>query len=412
MLHDVTLPQAKNVQGQVHLSWYKSTTRFSEQAGGPQSDSPWKFRIYRQTETGFVRGEDYDEYFMNLPLTNGQLVFEGELTPSNGRKFLFIDQPPAFATTYTYYIQTGDSHKVGPVPVRYVDPEVYWSFDRLNDELKQLVSLGNRAVPIKIQTCGRTAQGREIPAVHIGTQGRRLALVGLIHPGEAGPELIVHALQQLVAHSPELFANTQVLAIPSVNIDTREQQAYGVPWYLRRTVTGVDLNRNFPADWEEPALGYGLDTRDETSMTYRGPSPASATETQAVMAAMETSPPDVVLSYHALASLCSMPLLFPIKAADDQAYVERCNAVGKAFAQGGFSEVEYNPQWVRPGCTQGSLPLWVYQKFHAPSLDLEMGATDKTEVKLAQKDLVNAALLADYQKKHTGAIRSVLTMLS
>ena len=413
MASQITMPRARSIAGQVYLAWYKSTPRFTADAQAGTSDQPWFVRVYRQPEPAFVRGEDYDEYFMTAKLTAREVVFEGELTPSNGRKFTWVDDSAEFQTTYSYYIEVeGDDEPVGPVPIRHADPEVYWSYDRLQSELTQLVDRYGSSVPMVLDHCGQTGAGRAIPCLRIGARGPRLALVGLIHPGESGPELIVGALGQLLERSPELFEHAQVLALPAVNIDARELQAQGIPWYIRKTITGVDLNRNFPADWDTPALGYGLDSTDPDALTYRGPAPASAAETQAVMAAMEASPPDVVVSYHAVASLCSLPALFPVKAKDDATYAERCLAVGEAFAAGGFADVPFDPRWVRPGCTEGSLPLWVYQRFNAPSLDLEMGATDRNEVEFAKEDRVTRELVATYQDKHADALRSVLRMLA
>lgn len=413
MASQITMPHARSIAGQVHLTWYKSTPRFTADSQAGKSDQPWFVRVHRQVEPAFVRGEDYNEYFMLAKLTAGEVVFEGELMPTNGRKFTWVDTSADFQTTYSYYIEVeGDDTPVGPVPIRHADPEVYWSYDRLLEELSQLVERYGSSVPMELDHCGQTGAGRAIPRLRIGQRGPRLALVGLIHPGEAGPELIVGALAQILKRAPELFEHTQILALPAVNIDARELQAQGVPWYIRRTITGVDLNRNFPADWDTPALGYGLDSRDPDALTYRGPEPASAAETQAVMAAMEASPPDVVISYHAVASLCSLPALFPVKAKDDANYVAKCLAVGETFAAGGFADKPFDSRWVRPGCTEGSLPLWVYQRFNVPSLDLEMGATDTKEVKLAREDRVTRELVATYQGKHADALQSVLGMLA
>lgn len=66
------------------------------------------------------------------------------------------------------------------------------------------------------------------------------------------------------------------------------------------TVDGVDLNRNWPFRW-----GYDNEgsSDDPTSATYRGPSPASEPETQAMMDLVERLDPAFFINYHSAAEL-------------------------------------------------------------------------------------------------------------
>lgn len=401
----------RSIEGKAVLTWYKSKWGRDLDAKHGTADAAWHTKIYRRIETGFDRNGDYADFFLGINAQGAELIHDGVLKPTNNRKFTFTDDSAKWRTTYSYFIEVENAPPLGPIPLRPTDPEVYWSPQRLWSELKQLAADMTHGQAVELSHCGVTGAGQPIPQLKIGTRGPRLVLVGLIHPGEAGPELIVPALAQILAIEPNLFDRVQVLALPSVNMDARQVQAEGVPWYLRRTLTGIDLNRNFPADWETPALGYGLDSRDPDAMTYRGPAAGCAPETQAVMAALQASPPDVLLSYHALASLCSLPAVYPRATAAADDYDHRCRRCIEAFASGCFPDQRYDEKWAKPGTSSGSLPRWVHEQFNAPAFDLEMGGPDPEEVVLAQADLTDRPLLHRYQQMHANGLRAMLRMM-
>jgi hypothetical protein len=405
----ISHPQAITVDGHVRLTWLKSTPRFNQDHREKTVDRPWRFRIHRRTETAFQRGEDYAEYFMGGDAVAAEALFDGELLPTNGRKFTWTDDTAALRTTYSYFVEPIAPYPgrcIGPIGVRTVDPEIYWSYERLNQELDSLVEVSGGLA--RAEPCGWSGGGRPIPCLHVGQKGPRMGLIGLIHPGESGPELIVPALRQLIQTQPELFQSAQVIAIPSVNVDGRQQVADGTPWYVRTTPGGVDLNRNFPAAWETVGLEYGLNTADPQSITYRGTAPGGAHETRAVMDALTRHRPDAVLSYHALASICSLPALVARASADDQAYQQRCRALVEAMGKGLRPGQSYDERWLRPGCSAGSLPLWLYQQFGIPAFDMEfIGDTPDEHPRIAH-DLTDRPMLAKYQTRHAEAIGALL----
>lgn len=391
-------------KGQVILTWYKSTPTFQAKDAEPFGT----FRIYRRKEDGFVFGEDYGEYFSGMTPDGAERIYEGALTPSNNRKFAFSDTGVEIGATYVYFVQAGNTPIVGPVPVRVRDAEVWWPYDVLRKRIEALSAIAPELV--RVGSCGYTSAGRDIFRVDVGHGDRVLGLVGLIHGGEAGPELIVPALSHLIKTRPDVFAHVRVVAIPSVNADAREQEANGVPWYVRTTPGGVDLNRNFPADWGETEYGYGLDSSDVDSDTFRGFAVQCAPETQAVIRAFTQTRPDVVFSFHCLAGICGMPALASRKGQTDRVYADRCRTLAQHYASGLYPETPFEDRWLQFGTSAGSLPTWLYNLGGIPAFDLE-GRRDGGEAACIT-DRTDRALVTDYQQRHARAIAEVIAGLA
>lgn len=386
--------------GRVVLTWYKATPFM-----GAEHEAEFaSFRVLRREVPAFVFGADYEEFFWGMGPEGAEAVFQGPLPASNGRKFAWTDDAVRPRTTYAYFVETAQSRPVGPAPVRVRDAEVWWTHSVLKARLERLA--GRWPGLASLGVCGCTAAGREIFCLEVGHSGPAIALVGLIHGGESGPELIVPALEELLARSPGLFGKARVVAVPSVNADAREALARGVPWYLRTTPQGVDLNRNFPAGWEERELGYGLDSADPDSGTYRGPAPASAPETRAVMDALERCRPAAVFSCHWLASVCGLPALCARRAAEDGEYMAKCRRLAEEFGKGLCPEKTPEAKWLKPNSSSGSLSAWVYETFGAPCFDLEGSVVD--EGRLWATDQTDPATIAEWQERHARGIGRVL----
>ena len=404
MRKPISQVRARVNQAHVVLTWYKSTPTF--QAKDEKTFA--SFRIYRLETNDFVFGRDYEEFFFGLSHTSAQLVFEGPLSPTNNRKYTYTDEHVETGSTYAYFIQATDAPIVGPVPVRVRDPEIWWSYHTLQTRIQELANIAPDHV--KITTCGHTSAGRNIFCLNIGQGTRTLGLVGLIHAGESGPELIVPALKTLLQIQPELFDHVRVVAIPGVNLDAREQEAEGTPWYLRTTPGGVDINRNFPSDWQNTEYGYGLDSSDPDAITFRGYAPICASETQAIINTFTQTPPDVLFAYHSLASICGMPALGSHKGQNNTAYTSKCETFVRQYALGLFPEMPFDPKWLYYGTSAGSLPAWLYDLGGIPAFDLE--ARHNSPEAPCIIDQTNRTLLADYQQRHTRAIANVLKQLS
>jgi len=400
MRKPIAFAKAEAVDGKVVLTWYASTPLFE----GDADDEFSIFRVYRREEKDFTFGHDYAEYFLGVDGADAGLLYEGEIEPSNGRKYTYTDVDVTVGTTYSYFVQTKNSGRVGPFPAKVRDLRVWWPYTYTISRLEQLVQLSRGQA--ELDWCGTTGAGRKIPCLRVGGGAKTLGLAGLVHAGEAGPELIIPAIEHLVRNAPDLLERVKLVAIPSVNIDAREEMVRGTPWYLRVTPLGVDINRNFPVQWDETELGYGLNSSDPDSLTYRGPSPASAPETQAVVSVFSDDRPDIVFSLHCLASICGMPALTTRLAEGDAEYSEKCRRIIESYAKGLYPEAEFQDSWFSFACTAGSLPSWLYQLDKIPTLDVEGCAVPQEEP--CRQDKTDITLLQDYQERHARAIETVI----
>ena len=387
--------------GVVWLSWLKSQPWFVRETTEFEH-----IRIYRKT-VDFEFSKDYATYFLNETPEGAAVIFDGALPCVNNRKFIYEDSDVRFGETYVYFIQTRTSEPIGPAAAKVRDPEVWWSYRRIVHEMERLAD--DFSEMVVLERIGKTVLGRDIPALMIGQGPRILALIGLVHAGESGPELMLPVLRTILTTHPELVKKCRVMMLPGLNMDERERMVAGVPWYLRTNAQGVDLNRNFPVQWELTEYGYGMDSSDPTSVTYRGPAPASAPETRAVMAWLKQTPPDLVLCFHALAGICSLPALTSRFAEKDAAFKTECMRMLKPFAAGFFPELSFEKKWLHFATSAGSLPAWCYHEWGIPAFDLEAGAEGNYDQ--FRFDRTDQTLMTNYRRRHVGGLVELLKYL-
>ncbi|MCK4983095.1 MAG: hypothetical protein KAS17_09240 [Victivallaceae bacterium] len=388
----------------VVLTWYKATPFFQEQF----KDEFSEFKIYRKQCDEFEFGNDYEDFFCGLTPNESELIFQGVLECSNNRKYVFKDNDVEISKTYAYFVKSKNTQWVGPVPLKIRDPQVWWSYQELCKQIKQLKK--DFDTQVEVSVCGTTIEGRNIHTLKIGSGKPFLGLLGAVHPGEAGPELIISALHQFLASNPDMLKSRSIVAIPSVNIDMREQLVKGIPWYLRKNIAGVDLNRNFPAEWDVVAKGYGLSSDDPESGTYRGIYPASEPEVQAVIKFFTENTPECIFSYHALAGICGLPALTAGgDAVTDKDFCEQAEFYAYAYGSGLYPGLKPNASWWNCGCSEGSFPRWIRQTLHIPAFDLEMSAVIAPEAhKRCVADLTDIKLLNEYVQRHSQAINKIM----
>jgi hypothetical protein len=132
-------------------------------------------------------------------------------------------------------------------------------------------------LPLRVSSrtvIGHSVRGRPIAAYRLGTArlARRVLVVGCIHGDEPeGLAVTRRLISRARAHGASLWV------VPSLNPDGR---AAGT----RHNARGVDLNRNFPSEWEP--LGVS------------GPRPLSEPETRAVVGLIRRLRPAVTIWFH------------------------------------------------------------------------------------------------------------------
>jgi len=399
---DLMRLRAKALDGEVRLSVYKSTPAFQSKTGQERFRT---IRIYRREEPAFTFGQDYAEYFDGLSYQDAELIFEGPLEATNNRKFAYVDSTAETGSTYAYWMAPAEGAPTGPAAVKVRDPEVWWTPEKIEQTTDALQK--NHPDVVTVNTIGQTVRGQKLRVIRLGTGNRRIALVGALHAGESGPELMIPAFERILAEHKELLAHVSIAAIAAVNLDERQRLAEGTPWYLRTNANGVDLNRNYPADWDTVDYGYGLDTSDPDSMTYRGPAPASEPETRAVMDLLRADPVEAVYAFHCLASICGAHLLGPKCATKDEAFKAKCTGFATAYGLGMDRSLPADSVF-RFGTTAGSLPAWCYRELGVPAFDLEISSRETEAREKCVVDRTDRPLLEAYQQRHTNGLRAVL----
>lgn len=389
----------------VEVRALKTTPAF-EAESSPAFD---RIRVFRSAAPDFEFGGDYAEYFNGMTSNNAEVIYENRLEPENERAFTYIDEDVEPGTTYCYWMAGAEGEPTGPVAVKVRDPAVWWPYEHVLERIDDLQT----AYPglVRSETIGRTVRGLPIRAVTAGTGTRTVEIIGAVHGGEAGPELGIGALEILLREQQELLERVSLTLVPTVNIDERERLVAGVPWYLRTNAVGVDLNRNFPASWYTVELGYGNNSSVPGAATYRGPFPASEPETRAVMDHLRRNPPEVVLAFHCLASICGMSLITARDAESDTDYAGRCEQAARAYVNGSGIEVQSDKAF-RFVCTSGSLAAWCWQELNVPAFDLEISAAAEPEAyEMCKRDRTDRDLITRYQRIHAGSLASLIDSL-
>jgi len=337
---------------------------------------------------------------------NGQTIFEGILTSPNGIDYEYLDTEPLAPGQSHFYWVTPDgiNFRIYPAKIRARHPEIWWNQEKIERKIDELARLyPNRTKIVKV---GKTVQGRPLRALLAGNPERRIVLIGSIHVSESGPELILPAVERLLKENSGLLEQIGIAALPCVNQDERERLiSTGYPLYLRKNAQGVDLNRNFDSIWDPSLLKPGAPTEDPQHETYRGPSPGSEPETQALCNLLRQSSPAAVLSFHSVNGLTNAGFLYPANAEieDNTGYVQQCREYASIYANGMYGPEDAAKYfWFRPSGYQGTLNSWVYKEFEVPAFDLELDDNPKT--KIAIPDGVTPELLEEFQGRHYRAL--------
>lgn len=364
--------------------------------------------VYRIRDETFTFGKHYLKYFEDRSCEEKDRYADGAIRRTPEGQWVYRDEAVDVGATYVYWMEKADGTRVGPFPVKKRDPEIWWPHRKVCGDMQAMAR--RHADRVEFKSFGASAGGRDMAGLIVGNRERMIAVVGLIHAGESGPELMIPAVQRLLIEDGEWLKQVGVAILPSANPDERERNVDGVPYYLRTNGRGVDLNRNFPADWDIVDHMYNRRTDNPKSSTYRGDRPASESETRAVMRFVEETRPEAVFSCHFLASICDAWFLGCKAAESDLEYVRACRRFARAYTDGMYGEGAREIS-MSFGTTPGSLPAWIYRVFRVPAFDLE-GDMANPEAAPAGTDRTTTDLLRLYQDRHYSGLRNVLKTMS
>ena len=203
------------------------------------------------------------------------------------------------------------SHDEKSLDENYLTPnEVYSILKKASEKYPQITKL------IKV---GESLEGNSIYAIKISdspkesdTSKPSILFNGMHHSREVmTAEVttdIVTYLTQNYSKDPKVrnwVNNNEIYILPMLNIDGNKKVWDGNNMWRKNTRGGygVDINRNYPTDWNKCNGSSGW----RRSQTYRGSEPASEPETNVLMSFVDDIKPVFNISYHAYSELVIYP---------------------------------------------------------------------------------------------------------
>jgi predicted deacylase len=204
-------------------------------------------------------------------------------------------------------------------------------------------------------TIGKSVQGRPLEVYRFGMGSTERLIVAGMHGGnEYNTVELAEQLMAYIGKHPEVIPSDVTLYIlHDLNPDG---VARGLNYLGRANANGVDLNRNWPANWQKDWPRVGCWT---TTYVTGGSGPASEPETKALMAFIQSHHFDALINYHS-AALGIFPGGIPISDAS------------KSLAQAVADVTTYHYPALNTGCDYtGGMVDWTADQGIA-SLDLEL----------------------------------------
>ncbi len=212
----------------------------------------------------------------------------------------------------------------------------------------------------------------------------KLLVVALHHAREIiTPEVALNLIETLLtgygqdADITWLVDQRELWVVPFANPDGHAKVQAGMNWRKNTNSTepcsgsippnsfGVDLNRNYGFQWGGPGA-----SDEPCNLTYRGTSPFSEPETQAIRDLINSQGFDMVISLHAFGDLILYPWGYTTQPAPDAAGLYSVARVLGSF--NGYTPV----QSVQLYPTNGDTCDWVYGTLGVPCLTFEIGSPE------------------------------------
>jgi len=192
----------------------------------------------------------------------------------------------------------------------------YSTWRNLEAQEAQVASLVQASGGIAtLETVGQSLQGRDMKVVRLRGAGytsgdTRVFITYNIHArewisGMSGVYQIENLIKK-VQQEPDYLANTEVVIMPMSNPDGFQHSTTSSRYHRKNmrsgSCTGVDLNRNFDANW-----GGEGSSGSQCSDTYRGTRAFSEPETQVIKQVMLEASTTLYVDVHAYSQLILSP---------------------------------------------------------------------------------------------------------
>jgi hypothetical protein len=231
----------------------------------------------------------------------------------------------------------------------------------------------------KMVSIGKSLEGRDIWALKISDEPELNDLTepsvlfnSMHHAREVmTPEVSIDIMEYLLenynsdAQVTKWVNDTQIWVMPMFNVDGNNKM-WNYDSYWRKNTRGgfgVDLNRNYPTGWDACNGSSG----SQSSQTYRGPSPASEPETQAMMAFIKDVRPVFDISYHAYSEL----VIYPFGCGDQRTQTkEVVEKIGKEI--GALLDYDPGTAWELLYNADGGDIDWMYDAYQVIPFVIEL----------------------------------------
>lgn len=282
-----------------------------------------------------------------------------------------------------------------PAPKAIVNPYVRYTWDQMMDEAQRL----QEAYPnlIKLSSAGTSVEGRDLLVIRLGTGNKKVLLCGAHHAREYITSSYLMKMVETYAEKAAkgqtignydpavLLSKVTLVVVPMVNPDgvnlvnnglqtVADQEAVAAMAMVKSTyrewkanINGVDLNRQYPAYWNEKYDDVGK----PASENYKGTASATEPEVKAMMALARSEDFMLSASFHAKGEVIYWADSGTVNAIDG----------AKAIAQRIGKETGYAlmPISKDPAVYAAGFENWFRQEFLRPSFCIELTPYNNTD---------------------------------
>ena len=231
---------------------------------------------------------------------------------------------------------------------------------------------------------GKSLEGRDIWAIKISDnpeideEDEPTALFNSMHHAREvmSPEVSIDIIETLLtgygvdSQITNWVDSNVIWVLPMFNVDGNNRMWNEDKWWRKnaRGNYGVDLNRNYPTGWNKCSGSSGW----KYAQDYRGPSPASEPETQAMMNFISEIRPVFDISYHSYSELVIYPFGCKGERTATREVVEK---IGKEL--GAMLNYKAGTAWELLYNADGGDIDWMYDTFQVIPFVIELNSNSE-----------------------------------